>query len=91
MSFCSKFHNDKKDNAISTRSTKNTVQQGLGWQSLSGLVLLIDQPKGLVTNYGEGGYTTGVGGASEVSPLRKGGGASFSHAKGGKGEEQVLG
>ena len=30
--------------------------------------------KGLVTNYGEGGYKTG-GGACEVLPLRKGGGA----------------
>ena len=31
--------------------------------------------KGLVTNYGEGGYKTG-GGAREVLPLRKGGGGS---------------
>ena len=28
---------------------------------------------GLVTNYGEGGYKTGGGGACEVLPLRKGG------------------
>ena len=29
--------------------------------------------KGLVTNYGEGGYKTGGGGAREVLALRKGG------------------
>ena len=29
--------------------------------------------KGLVTNYGEGGYKTGGGGTCEVLPLRKGG------------------
>ena len=30
-------------------------------------------PKGLVTNYGEGGATKREGGAREVLPLRKGG------------------
>ena len=49
--------------------------------------------KGLVTNYGEGGGGTkregGGGGASEVLPLRKGGGRKrFSHAEG--GAQQVL-
>ena len=42
------------------------------------------RPKGLVTNYGEGGATKREGGAREVLPLRKGGGGkSFSHAEGG--------
>ena len=46
--------------------------------------------KGLVTNYGEGGwgYKTGGVGAREVLPLWKGGGGggkSFSHAEGGGG------
>ena len=31
-------------------------------------------PKGLVTNYGEGGLQNGRGGPREVLPLRKGGG-----------------
>ena len=46
--------------------------------------------KGLVTNYGEGGYKTG-GVACEVLPLRNrgGGGKSFSHAEG--GAQKVLG
>ena len=45
---------------------------------------------GLVTNYGEGGYkTAGGGGASEVLPLQKRGGAekSLSHAEGGGGHK----
>ena len=43
--------------------------------------------KGLVTNYWEGGYKTGGGGACEVLLLRKRGegGKSFRHAKGGGG------
>ena len=48
--------------------------------------------KGLVTNYGEGGGLQNGrgGGASEVLPLRKGGGGkSFSHAEG--GAQKVLG
>ena len=42
------------------------------------------KPKGLVTNYGEGGYKTGGGG--EALPLRKegrGGRTKLSHAEGG--------
>ena len=38
--------------------------------------------KGLVTNYGEGGYKTG-GGHVKFYPYEKGGGKSFSHAEGG--------
>ena len=38
--------------------------------------------KGLVTNYGEGGYTMG-GGHVKFYPYKKRGGKSFSHAKGG--------
>ena len=49
----------------------------------------------LVTNYreGGGGHKTGGGGASEVSPLQKGDGKSFSHAEwggGGGGEFEVV-
>ena len=35
--------------------------------------IILSKPKGLVTNYGEGGATKREGGAREVLPLRKGG------------------
>ena len=39
--------------------------------------------KGLVINYGEGGYKTGGGGGtSEVLTIQKGGGGGLSHAEG---------
>ena len=47
-------------------------------------------PKGLVTNYGEGGATKREGGAREVLPLRKGGaGKVLAILKG--GAQKVLG
>ena len=47
--------------------------------------------KGLVTNYGEGGgLQNGRGGAS-FTPKKRGGGKSFSHTKGGRGAQKVLG
>ena len=46
--------------------------------------------KGLVTNYGEGGYKTGGGGHVKFYPYEKGGGGkSLSHSKG--GAQKVLG
>ena len=45
--------------------------------------------KGLVTNYGEGGYKTGGGGHVKFYPYEKGGRVSFSHAEG--GAQKVLG
>ena len=47
-------------------------------------------PKGLVTNYGEGGATKQEGGACEVLPLREGGAEKvLAILKG--GAQQVLG
>ena len=67
---------------------KNCVICHLGGYKFS---INTHSPKGLVTNYGEGGATKREGGgAREVLPLRKGGGRkSFSHAEG--GAQKVLG
>ena len=46
--------------------------------------------RGLVTNYGEGGYKMGGGGVREILPLRKGGAKNvLAILKG--GAQQVLG
>ena len=48
----------------------------VGWSSrptISQSLFVKFHPKGMVTNYGEGGATKREGGACEVLPLRKGG------------------
>ena len=48
------------------------------------------RPKGLVTNYGEGGLQNGRGGGHvKFYPYEKGGRKSFSHSEG--GAQKVLG
>ena len=45
--------------------------------------------KGVVTNYGEGGYKTGGGGKGSFLPLQKGGSKNrFTHAEGGGGHSK---
>ena len=46
-------------------------------------------PKGLVTNYGEGGLQNGRVWHVKFYPTKKGGGKRFSHAEG--GAQKVLG
>ena len=48
-------------------------------------------PKGLVTNYGKGGYKTGGGACEVLSPMKRGGGAEKVLAMGGGGGTTSFG